>query len=97
MFQPDIMHKLEKEFGIDVCKIWKHQTLAAPKFAVQRPTSNNVLIPAEMQKRFRIAVDLILFFMKFSRPDISNAVRELANVNDGATQASKCYTQGNLC
>ena len=75
IFQPDIMHKLEKEFGIDICKIRKYQTPAAPKFAVQRPTSNNVLIPAEMQKRFRIAVGLMLFLIKFSRPDISNAVR----------------------
>ena len=29
---------------------------------------------------------LILFLIKFSRPDISNAVRELTKVNDGATQ-----------
>ena len=71
MFQPDIMHKLEKEFGIDVCKICKYQTPAAPKFAVQRPTSNDVLIPAEMQKCFRIAVGLMLFLIKFSRPDTS--------------------------
>ena len=38
MFQPDIMHMLEKEFGIDICNIRKYQTPAAPKFAVQRQT-----------------------------------------------------------
>ena len=86
IFQPDIMHKLEKEFGIDVFKICKYQTPAAPKCAVQRPTSNDVLIPDEMQKDFRIAVGLMLFVIKFSCPDISNAVRELAKVSDGAAQ-----------
>ena len=37
MFQPEIMHKVENEFGIDVCEICKYQTPASPKFAVQRP------------------------------------------------------------
>ena len=75
MCQPDIMHKLEKEFGIDICKIRKYQTPAAPKFSVQRPTSNDIIIPTKMQKCFRIEVGLMLFLIKFSRPDISNAVR----------------------
>ena len=86
MFQPDIMHKLEKGFGIDVCEIWKYQTPAKTKFSVQRPTSSDVLIPAKMQKHFRIAVGLMLFLITFSCPDISNSVRELAKVNNGATQ-----------
>ena len=80
------MHKLEKEFGIDICKICKYQTPAAPKFAVQRPTSNNFVIPAEMQKRYRIAVGLMLFLIKFSRPYISITVRELTKGNDRAPQ-----------
>ena len=47
MFQPEIIHKLEKEFVIDVCEIRKYRTPAAPKFSVQRPTSNEVLILTE--------------------------------------------------
>ena len=38
-----------------------------------------------MQKCFRMAVGLMLFLVKLSCPDISNSVRELAKVNDGAT------------
>ena len=72
MFQSDIMHKLDKEFGIDVCMIRKYQTPAAPKFAVQIPTSNDILIPTEMQKCYRIAVGLMLFLIKLSCPDSSN-------------------------
>ena len=44
------------------------------------------MIPADMQKHFRMAVRLMLFLFKFSCPDISNSVRELAKVNDGATK-----------
>ena len=71
IFQLNIMHKLEKEFGIDVCDIQKYQTPATPKFAIQSPTSSNVLIPAKIQKHFRIAVSLMIFLIKFSCPDIS--------------------------
>ena len=39
-----------------------------------------------MYKCFRIAVVLMLFLIKLSRPDISYTVRELAKVNFGATQ-----------
>ena len=85
MFQPDIMYKLEKEFGADVREIRKYRTPASPGFAVRRPTADESLISAVMQKRFRMAVGLMLFLVKFSRPDISNSVRELAKVNDGAT------------
>ena len=41
-----------------------------------------------MQKHFRIAVGLMLFLIELSQTDISNAVRELANVNYGATQVN---------
>jgi len=77
--------KLEIEFGNDVKEICKYQTPAAPGFAVRCPTANEKLISAVMQKRFRTAVGLLLFLVKFSQPDISNLVRELAKVNDGAT------------
>ena len=85
MHQPEIMYKLKKEFGDDVKEICKYRTPAAPGFAVQRPTADDSLISAEMQKRFRMAVGLLLFLVKFSMPDISNSVRELAKVNDSAT------------
>ena len=53
MCQPDIMHNLEKGFGINVFEICKYQTPATPKFSVQRPRSDDVLIPSKMQKLFQ--------------------------------------------
>ena len=52
MFQPDIMYKLKKEFGVNVQKICKYQTPAAPGFAVRRPTANKQLISGVTQRRF---------------------------------------------
>ena len=66
-------------------KIQKYRTPAAPGFAVCRPIAGDKLIPADMQKRFRMAVGLMLFLVKFYCPDISNLVRERAKINDGAT------------
>ena len=66
MFQPDIMYKLEKEFGNNVKEIRKYRTPAAPGFTVRQPTANGKLISAVMQKRFRMAVELLLFLVKFS-------------------------------
>jgi hypothetical protein len=40
----------------------------------------------DQQKEFRSGVGMLLYLVKHSRPDISNAVRELSKVMDGATQ-----------
>ena len=44
------------------------------------------LISDTEQKRYRSGVGMLLYLVKYSRPDISNAVRELSKVNDGATK-----------
>ena len=40
-----------------------------------------------MQKLYRSGVGMLLYLIKFSRPEISNAVREIAKVMDGPTPA----------
>ena len=53
-----------------------------------------------MQKRFKLAVGLLLFLVKFSRPKISKSGRELAKViNDGATNeiSNRCWELWSLC
>jgi hypothetical protein len=41
----------------------------------------------EQQTKYRSGVGMLLYLVKHSRPDISNAVRELTKVSDGATPA----------
>jgi hypothetical protein len=44
------------------------------------------LILPERQKTFRMGVGMLLYLVKHSRPDISNSIRELSKVADGATE-----------
>jgi hypothetical protein len=44
------------------------------------------LISPEKQKQFRMGVGMLLYLVKYFRPDISNSVRELSKVADGATE-----------
>ena len=44
------------------------------------------LITGNEQTRYQSGVGMLLFLVKYSRPDITNAVRELSKVNDGATK-----------
>jgi hypothetical protein len=47
---------------------------------------DNVLSPKD-QTKYHSCVGMLLYLVKHSRPDISNAVRELTKVLDGATNA----------
>jgi hypothetical protein len=52
-----------------------------------QPQPGEQLISEESQKQYRSGVGIILYLVKHSRPDISNATRELSKVVDGATEA----------
>jgi hypothetical protein len=63
------------------------KTSSAPKTLIMRPKDGDPLISPEQQKQFRMGVGMLLYLVKHSRPEISNSVRELSNVADGATEA----------
>jgi len=52
-----------------------------------RPQEGDPLISNERQSIYRSGVGMLLYLIKHSCPDISNAVRELTKVLDGATEA----------
>ena len=54
---------------------------------VLRTQQKEALIPEDKQSMYRTGVGMLLYLVKLSRPDISNAVRELTKVLDGATEA----------
>jgi hypothetical protein len=60
-------------------------TPAGPKTSILHPKPGDPLISPEDQFKFRSVVGMLLYLVKHSRPDISNAVRELSKVADGAT------------
>jgi hypothetical protein len=85
--QPDIIKKLEENFKDHIYKMATYKTPAGPGEIVIRPKDGDVLIGDDKQKLFRSGVGSLLYLMKHSRPDISNAIRELSKVMDGATKA----------
>jgi Reverse transcriptase (RNA-dependent DNA polymerase) len=87
IFQPKLIKNLEDSFSQYVNTNRKFQTPGATKTVVMRPEKgDNVLSPKD-QTRYRSGVGMLLYLVKHSRPDISNAVRELTKVLDGATNA----------
>ena len=54
---------------------------------IVRMTENKEGLSDQSKYNYRSAVGMLLFLVKYSQPDISNAVRELLKVNDKANQA----------
>jgi hypothetical protein len=85
--QMDIIKKLENTFGDEVESMMNYTTPMGPGQRVVRPTEEDPLIDKEAQTKYRSGVGMLLYLLKHSRPEISNAVRELAKVMDGALPA----------
>jgi Reverse transcriptase (RNA-dependent DNA polymerase) len=85
--QPKLFKHLEQTFGQLIKNLKEYKTPAAPKTTIIRPKPGDPLISPEDQKLYRSGVGMLLYLVKHSRPDISNATRELSKVGDGATQA----------
>ncbi|KAG7336872.1 reverse transcriptase RNA-dependent DNA polymerase, partial [Nitzschia inconspicua] len=85
LIQPDMIKKIEKEFGDAVSYLKNMKVPMASGINVIRPTEDDPLLSPEDQKDYRSAVGMLLYLVKHSRPDLSNSVRELSKVMDGAT------------
>ena len=83
--QPKLLADLKQKFGKQVAGERVFNTPAAPRTMIMRPQEGDKLISPEMQTIFRSGVGMLLCLVKHSRPEISNAVRELTKVVDGAT------------
>jgi hypothetical protein len=85
--QPKLFIHLEQTFGKMIENVKEYKTPAAPKSTILRPQQGDTLISPEQQKLYRSGIGMLLYLVKHSRPDISNATRELSKVGDGATLA----------
>ena len=91
MYQNDLITKIEKNFGESIGKMQKYGMPAGSGEHIKRQDEDEPNIDKENQKKYRSGVGMLLYLVKFPRPDISNAVRELSKVMDGATLAHmKC-------
>ena len=87
MCQPDLITKLEGIFHKEIASLQSYKTPAAPGEIIMKCHDDAEKVDAETHSLFRSGVGMLLYLVKFSRPEISNAVREVAKVNDGPTKA----------
>jgi hypothetical protein len=85
ILQPHLINNLLDKFGNDVLGKRICRTPGTPRLKIIRPDKDLELIDAELQSRYRSGVGMLLYLTKFSRPDISNVMRELSKCMDGAT------------
>jgi len=83
--QPHLISKLRKKFGDQVSGKRSYKTPGTPGFHCIRNTDPNLALSKELHKDYRSGVGMLLYLVKYSRPDIANSVRELSKVLDSAT------------
>ena len=78
--QPHLIKKLEKTYGELVSSMKTYKTPGTPGVSITRPKEDDKLLQEEEQHNFQSGTGMLLYLVKHSRPDISNAVRELTKV-----------------
>ena len=86
--QPHLIANLQDKFGEKVNKLRKYVTPGTPSLSIVRNPLQEVSISKDDHKLYRSGVGMLLYLVKYSRPDIANPVRELSKVLDSPTPAS---------
>jgi len=87
MGQPHMVKKLLKTFGDEVRKLQKYRTPGTPGQALSMAEEKDRL-PAEQHAQFCTGTGMLLFLIKYSRPDLCNCVRELSKVLSSPNHAA---------
>ena len=72
---------------MDMNIVRSYWTPAVTNELILRPASYEVKITEDRQSKYWSGVEMLLYFIKYPRLDISNSVRDLSKVNNGATKA----------
>jgi len=84
--QPHLITKLEKKFGDYVKDLQVYKTPRMPGLGTLR--NPKVIVGADKHAMYRSGVGMLLYFVKHTRPDIANAVRELSKALDCPSPAA---------
>jgi Reverse transcriptase (RNA-dependent DNA polymerase)/gag-polypeptide of LTR copia-type/Zinc knuckle len=88
MIQPHLLTRLNQKFGEEIKDMRKYMTPGTPRFKIQRSINDMEVLDSEHQRNYRSGVGMLLYLTKYSRPDISNIVRELSKCMDSASWGS---------
>ena len=72
--QQNSIFDIKKRFGEEVENLSTYNTPSVPYYRTFRTSEKEVLLDSETQTIHRSGVGMILYMVKFSRPDLSNAV-----------------------
>jgi hypothetical protein len=61
-----------------------YKTPGTPRFKIVCPDNDDDIIEPNLQSRYRSGVGMLLYLIKYSRPDLCNVVRELSKCMDKA-------------
>ena len=86
--QPHMIKKIHQNFAEEVKKLPKYRTPGTPGFGIVKTENESEMIAEDKQSRYRTGVGMLMYLIKHSRPDIANAVRELAKCLGKATKAA---------
>jgi hypothetical protein len=88
ILQPHLINNLEAKFGDEVKSKRVYKTLGTPRFKIVCPDNDDDIMEPNLQSRYRSGVGMLLYLIKYSRPDLCIVVRELSKCMDKATMGT---------
>jgi hypothetical protein len=79
---------LKEKFENEVNNLSDYGTPGTPRFKIVRPSNKTEKIDGNLQLKYHIGVGMLLYLIKYSRPNLANKVRELNKCIDGANLAA---------
>ena len=87
LHQEHIIKSIANEFEQEVQNLQVYKTPGTPGVGMVRDPDGVTVTEVE-QRRYRMGVGKLLYLVKYTRPDIANAVRELSKMLDCTNQAA---------
>ena len=85
--QSDLILKIERTFSDELKNVKRSELPANPGEGIVAEKDESACMKESEQTKYRSGVGMLLFLVKYSRPDISNAVRELSKGNKNPNPA----------
>jgi hypothetical protein len=76
--QPHLINNLKGKFEKKVNNLSDYGMPGTPKFKIVRPMDTTEKIDGNHQSKYRSGLGMLLYLIKYSRPDLTNVVRELS-------------------
>jgi hypothetical protein len=88
VMQPHLTNNQKEKYEKEIKKLSDYSTPGTPRFKIVRPTDKTKKIDGNLQSKYGSGMIMFLYLIKYSRPDLTNLVRELSKCIDGANLAA---------